>query len=66
MKLKYWISFFLFIILTPFITYLTWPSEVWQPHPQELQMSIIGLCIMWFFVGVTYFGGLHAVIKDKK
>jgi len=66
MKFKYWIPFFLFIIPTPIITYFMWETEVWQPFPKEELKGIIGLCIMWFFVAVTYFNGIRTVLKDAK
>ena len=65
MKFKYFIPFLLFIIQTPIITYFVWPSHVWKPYPKEEMTSIIGLCVMWFFVGLTYFNGIRAVLKDK-
>jgi hypothetical protein len=66
MKLKYWIPFLLFIIPTPIITYFMWETHVWEPFPREQIKAIAGLFVMWFFVGVTYFGGIHAVLKDFK
>ncbi|HUN56271.1 MAG TPA: hypothetical protein VMU29_14055 [Smithella sp.] len=66
MKLKYWIPFFLFIIPTPIITYFMWASEVWKPYPKEELTSIIGLCVMYFFIFVTYWNGLRTVLKDVK
>jgi len=65
MKFKYFIPFLLFIILTPIITYFTWESHVWESYPKEEMRGIIGLCIMWFFVGVTYFSGIQAILNDK-
>jgi len=64
MKFKYFIPFLSFIILTPIITYFTWESHVWKLYPKEEMKGIAGLCIMWFFVGVTYFSGIQAVWKD--
>lgn len=66
MKFKYWIPFLLFIIPTPVITYIRWFSHVWEPFPGEEMEAIIGLCVMWFFVGVTYFSGIYSVLKDQK
>jgi hypothetical protein len=66
MKFKYWIPFILFIVPTPIITYVVWAPHVWQPYPKDEMISIIGLCVMWFFVGVTYFSGIRAVLKDKE
>ncbi len=66
MKLKYWIPFICFIIPTPVITYFMWETHVWQPFPFEETKAIIGMLVMWFFVGVTYFSGIHAVLKDVK
>jgi len=66
MKFKYWIPFFIFIVLTPIITYFMWNPQVWAPYPKEEMISVIGLCVMWFFVGVTYFSGIRAVMKDKE
>ncbi len=66
MKLKYWIPFILFIIPTPIITYFMWESHIWSPFPKEEITAIAGLCVMWFFFGVTYFSGIHAVLKDRK
>ncbi|RJP77125.1 MAG: hypothetical protein C4522_16085 [Desulfobacteraceae bacterium] len=66
MKLKYWIPFLFFIIPTPVITYFMWASHIWAPYPREEMISIIGLCVMWFFTGVTYLNGIRAVMKDRK
>jgi hypothetical protein len=66
MKFKYLIPFLLFIIPTPIITYFMWETHVWEPFPKEELISIIGLCVMWFFVGVTYFSGIFSVLKDIK
>lgn len=66
MKLKYWIPFICFIIPTPIITYFMWETRVWQPFPNEEIKAVIGLFVMWFFVGVTYFSGIHAVLKDVR
>lgn len=65
MKFKYWIPFLLFIIPTPIITYLMWEPRVWQPFPKEELRSIIGMFVMWFFVGVTYYSGIRSVLKDS-
>jgi hypothetical protein len=65
MQFKYWIPFLIFIILTPIITYFMWSPQVWAPYPREEMISIIGLCVMWFFVGVTYYTGICTVLKDK-
>jgi len=64
MKFKYFIPFLLFIIPTPIITYFMWASHVWKPYPKDEMISIIGLCVMWFFVGLTYYNGIRAVLKD--
>ena len=64
MKFKYFIPFLLFIILTPIITYFIWASHVWKPYPKDEMISIIGLCVMWFFVGLTYYNGIQEVLKD--
>ncbi len=66
MKFKYLIPFLLFIIPTPICTYFMWETHVWEPFPKEELISIIGLCVMWFFVGVTYFSGIFMVLKDIK
>ena len=66
MKLKYWVPFFLFIIPTIVITCFMWESKVWQPYPKEELKAVTGMCVMWFFVGVTYFSGIRTVIKDMK
>jgi hypothetical protein len=66
MKFKYWVPFILFIIPTIIITYFMWEPEVWQPYPKKETIAIIGMCVMWFFVGVTYFSGIRTVIKDMK
>ncbi len=66
MKFKYWVPFILFIVPTVIITYFMWESKVWQPYPKEETIAIIGMCVMWFFVGVTYFSGIRLVIKDMK
>jgi hypothetical protein len=65
MKIKYWIPFFLFIIPTPIITYFMWPAHIWNGFPKERMESLIGLCVMWFFVGVTYYSGIRTVLKEK-
>lgn len=65
MKFKYFIPLLLFIIPTPIITYLVWASHVWEPYPKDEMISIIGLCIMWFFVALTYYNGIRTVLKDK-
>ena len=66
MKFKYWIPFLLFIIPTPIITYFMWETHVWEAFPKEEIKGVIGLCVMWFFVGVTYFNGIRSVVKDLK
>jgi hypothetical protein len=43
-----------------------WETHVWEPFPKEELKSIVGLCVMWFFVGVTYFSGIFSVLKDTK
>lgn len=66
MKIQYWIPFFLFIIPTPIITFYMWPGHVWEQFPDERMESIVGLGVMWFFVGLTYYNGLRSVLKDHQ
>lgn len=66
MKIKYLIPFFLFIIPTLIITYFMWPVHVWDNFPKERMESLIGLCVMWFFMGFTYYSGIRTVLKDKE
>jgi hypothetical protein len=33
-------------------------------RPKEEMIGIIGMCVMWFFVGLTYYNGIRAVLKD--
>jgi hypothetical protein len=41
-----------------------WASHVWKTYPKDEMISIIGLFVMWFFVGLTYYNGIRAVLKD--
>ena len=66
MKLRYWIHFILFIVPTLIITYFMWPTHVFDPYPAEETRSIIGMFVMWFFMGLTFFNGIRAVLKDQK
>jgi hypothetical protein len=65
MKLKYFIPLIAFFIPTWVITYYRWP-EVFSQHPKQNMESIIGMLIMWFFMGLNYYLGIRSVLKDKE
>jgi amino acid transporter len=65
MKLKYFIPLIAFFIPTWIITYFRWP-EVFVQYPKQNIESLIGMLIMWFFMGLNYYLGIKSVLKDKE
>lgn len=65
MKLKYFIPLIAFFIPTWIITYFRWP-DVFAQYPRQNMESLIGMLIMWFFMGLTYYLGVKSVLKDKE
>jgi hypothetical protein len=65
MKLKYFIPLIAFFFPTWIITYFRWP-EIFAQHPKQNMESIIGMLIMWFFMGLNYYLGIRSVLKDKE
>ena len=64
MKFKFFIPLIAFFLPTWVITWFRWP-DIFKAHPQQNMESLIGMFIMWFFVGLTYYQGIRAVIKDR-
>ncbi|MCU0599257.1 MAG: hypothetical protein MUE70_08390 [Desulfobacterales bacterium] len=65
MKLKYFIPLIAFFIPTWIITYFRWP-DVFSQYPKQNMESLIGMLIMWFFMGLNYYLGIKSVLKDKE
>lgn len=65
MKLKYFIPLIAFFIPTWIITYFRWPDAFAQ-YPRQNMESLIGMLIMWFFMGLNYYLGIKSVLKDKE
>jgi hypothetical protein len=65
MKLKYYIPLIAFFIPTWIITYFRWP-EAFAQYPKQNMESLIGMLIMWFFMGFNYYLGIKSVLKDKE
>lgn len=65
MKLKYFIPLIAFFIPTWIITYFRWPI-IFKDYPQQNMESLIGMIVMWFFMGLTYYMGIRSILKDRQ
>ncbi len=65
MKLKYFMPLITFFIPTWILTYFFWP-EAFSQYPRQNMESLIGMLVMWFFMGLNYYLGIRSVVADKK